>query len=106
MRPRKTRWSKVYESSEEELVLFLRARNVTATRWAVEEFEQLSERKLDVSTDIYLAEGSASFTAHGQTYSMQPGDALQLPGDIVLGVTAGMSGCVCYESTPGLISKK
>lgn len=98
MRPRKTRWSKVYESSEEELVAFLQARGVPASRWTADEFEAVPERTLVVATDIYLAEGSASFRAGSQDYSMQPGDAIRLPAGIVLTISAGMSGCVCYEA--------
>ncbi len=99
MQPRKTRWSKVYESSEEELVAFLQARNVTATRWTTDEFEQSAERTLVATTDIYLAEGSASLIANGKNYSMQPGDAINLPATTTLAISAGMSGCVCYEVT-------
>lgn len=89
----------MYESSEEELVTFLQARNVTATRWTADGFEAVPERTLAADTNIYLAEGSASFGANGQNYSMQPGDTIHLPLGTVLGVAAGMSGCVCYEAT-------
>jgi len=98
MQIRKNRWSKVYESSEEELVALLQARGITAQRWEAAEFEQLAVRTVDVTTDIYLAEGSASFRAGGQNYSMQPGDMLQLPANTTLAITAGLSGCVCYET--------
>jgi ethanolamine utilization protein EutQ (cupin superfamily) len=100
MSVRKTRWSKVYESSEEELVAFLAARNAIATRWTAGEFEQVVERTLAADTDIYLAEGSAKFNASGQNFSMQPGDTIYLPAATILSVIAGMSGCVCYETSP------
>lgn len=99
MQPRKTRWSKVYESSEEELVHFLRSREITAKRWVADEFEQLPGRNLSTVTDIWLAEGSAKFTADSKNYSMQPGDAIHLPANTSLTIIAGMSGCVCYESS-------
>ena len=99
MQPQKTRWSKVYESSEEELVAFLQARGVAATCWTADEFEAVPERTLAIATAIYLAEGSASFSANGRIYSMQPGDAIHLPAGTSLSISAGMSGCVCYETT-------
>jgi len=101
MQVRKTRWSKVYESSEEELVAFLQARNTTATRWTAVEFEALPEQRLDTNTTIWLAEGSAKFTVSNVGYSMQPGDAIDLPAGTALNITAGMSGCVCYEVMSG-----
>jgi quercetin dioxygenase-like cupin family protein len=87
----------VYESSEEELVAFLQARGVAATRWTADEFEAVPGRTLATATDIYLAEGSASFTVGGQNYSMQPGDVLRIPQGTILSISAGISGCVCYE---------
>lgn len=87
----------MYESSEEELVAFLQARGVAATRWTADEFEAVPERTLAAATDIYLAEGSASFTAGGQNYSMQPGDVLRIPPGTIVSISAGISGCVCYE---------
>lgn len=97
MQIRKSRWSKVYESSEEELVGFLSARGTDANRWTVSEFETLPARQIESTTDIYLAEGSATFRANNTAYSMQPGDAIALPAETRLIVAAGMSGCVCYE---------
>ena len=88
----------MYESSEEELVAFLRSRGTTAKRWTTTEFEQSNERTLPLKTDIWLAEGSATFTANDANYSMQPGDTLHLPAGTILKTTAGMSGCVYYEA--------
>jgi quercetin dioxygenase-like cupin family protein len=94
----KTRWSKVYESSEEELVALLRSRGIATTHWSAAEFEELPERTLPADTTIWLAEGSATFRIDGKNYSMQPGDTIHLPADTTLAITAGMSGCICYES--------
>jgi hypothetical protein len=98
MQPKKTRWSKVYESSEEELVAFLNERGIATSRWTADEFEAAPERSLTADTTIWLAEGSAKFKADTTSYSMQPGDTIQLPTGTLLSITAGMSGCVCYES--------
>jgi len=98
MSVRKTRWSKVYESSEEELVALLQSRGVVADHWALVEFEELPTRSLGSNTTIWLAEGSATFKVDGKNYSMQPGDTINLPSGSKLQITAGMSGCTCYES--------
>ena len=94
----KHRWSNVYESSEEELIAHLASRQITATRWTAQEFEQCPERELAQPTDVWLAEGSAHFTVGGKRYSMQPGDSIRMPASASLQVTAGMSGCACYEA--------
>jgi len=98
MQIRKTRWSKVYESSEEELVTWLQSRNIQTTRWMAAEFEQLEVRTLPIPTDLYLAEGSAKLQADTTTYSLQPGDTIHFPANTKISLTAGMSGCVCYET--------
>jgi hypothetical protein len=98
MAVRKTRWSKVYESSEEELIQLLQSRGITTTHWSATEFEVLPERQLATDITIWLAEGSAAFIVDGKNYSMQPGDTIHLLGNTTLQITAGMSGCVCYES--------
>lgn len=88
----------MYESSEEELVALLQSRGITTAKWSAAEFENLPERTLPAETTIWLAEGSATFKVDGKAYSMQPGDTIHIPTGITLQITAGMSGCACYES--------
>jgi hypothetical protein len=99
MKLQKFRWSKVYESQEEELLDFLKARGVTAERSVVDEFEVFGPRDISRPTTLWCAEGSASFVLDVSTISMQAGDAIHIPADTKLVVRAGMSGCVCYEAT-------
>lgn len=99
MKPYKFRWSRVYESTEEELTALLTAKGVTAERWVAEEFHDFGEQLFDDDTTIYCAEGSLSFEIMGSTYAMQPGDGLKIPGNLSFTAKAGFSGCVCYEAT-------
>lgn len=99
MKLRKSRWSKVYESSEEELTGFLAARSIVAERWELEAFAVTNGRTLDIDTTIWCVEGAANFNVNDSGISFQPGDAVQLPAGTSLQVTAGMFGCVCYEHT-------
>lgn len=95
----KFRWSKVYESSEEELVEFLRDRGIAAERFKVEEFQASGARSFSVDSTIWCAEGSLTFVSDGYTISLQPGDSLRVPANTNFETTAGMAGFVCYEST-------
>jgi mannose-6-phosphate isomerase class I len=98
MKLQKFRWSKVYESTEEELVDFLAARNLTATHWVAEGFEVSSKRTLDTPTTLWCAEGSFTVQSDTAKFSMQPGDGLPIPTDVSFETIAGMSGCICYET--------
>jgi hypothetical protein len=98
MKLQKFRWSKVYESSEEELHEFLSARNITATSWHLEEFVPTEARVVAHDTTIWCAEGSANFRLNDASFSMQPGDGMTIPTNSTLQITAGMSGCICYEA--------
>jgi len=99
MNPKKYRWSKVYESAEEELQEFLQSRNITAERHAIDAYE---ERTVSItnSTRIWGAEGNAYFTIGGKRYSMQPGDVLEVPTDCECVVTTSLSDFAWYQSTP------
>lgn len=88
----------MYESSEEELVALLQSRGIATDHWALAEFEELPARSLNSATTIWLAEGSATFAVDGKNYSMQPGDTIHLLAGSSLQITAGMSGCTCYEA--------
>ena len=98
MKLRKFRWSKVYESSEEELVDLLKARSITAERWTASEYEELGEAKITQDITLWCAEGSFTLRVNHDTISMQPGDAIQLPKNTSYEIDGGMFGCVCYQS--------
>ena len=95
----KFRWSRVYESSEEELVELLQAQNTTAERWTAEEFKQFQIPNTQSASTIWCAEGSLTVQAGGSKISLQPGDGLRISANSNLTAAAGISGCVCYEST-------
>jgi len=95
---RKYRWSRDYESAEEELEHMLRKRRFKAERWIIEAGETLDLHAHNYDIQLWCAEGSIIFTAGGQSYSLQPGDALDIPANTIHSAIAGMTGAVCYES--------
>lgn len=97
MSPKKYRWSKVYESAEEELQSFLQARNIAAERHSLDEY---SEQAIPISgnTRIWSVEGNASFMVDGRRYSMQPGDVLELPAGSKCAITTSLSNFAWYQS--------
>jgi len=98
MQVQKIRWSKVYESTEEELTDFLHSRNITAERWVADESSSSGQRSQNHATTIWCAEGSLVVYTGSTTISLQPGDALRIHANVTFETIAGMSGCVCYES--------
>lgn len=100
MNLRKYRWSKVYESAEEELVRLLASKNITAERWSLEDGGALVAQATTVDTRLWCAEGSMVLTIKDKALSLQPGDALDLPEQTVYEVQAGFTGCACYQSPP------
>lgn len=98
MNLKKYRWSKVYESAEEELQDFLQARNIAAERHSVEAYDEQVIRPGD-AVRIWGVEGNASFTVDAKRYSMQPGDVLELPAGSECVITTGLSNFAWYQST-------
>lgn len=96
---KKFRWSRVYESSEEELETYLHDKNLQAERWAAEEFHDFGGQVFDQDTTIFCAEGGLVFEIDNQKISLQPGDALRIPANYAFAAKAGFTGCVCYEVT-------
>lgn len=92
------RWSKVYESSEEELVAFMRSRTISSVRITADPFDELKDQTAAADTTIWCAEGSLKLNIGTISKSLQPGDAVRLPADTPYGLQAGMSGYVCYIS--------
>ncbi len=95
---RKYRWSKAYESAEEELVLLLAAKNITAERWTAAAGEHIKPQVDEHGKQLWCAEGSTTLLVNGRTISLQAGDALNLPAHTIYETTAGINGCACYES--------
>jgi quercetin dioxygenase-like cupin family protein len=95
---RKYRWSKDYESAEEELENLLAAMNITAERWTAKAGEAFAPHMNTLDKRLWCAEGSIVFTVNGKPISLQPGDALNLPKLTAHEALAGISGCTCYES--------
>lgn len=98
MQTRKYRWSKVYESSEEELNEILRSQNINAQRLATDTHGDVQNFTTTQPTTIWCAEGSCTLIASGKTISLQPGDAVQLPTSVDYEITAGISGYVYYQA--------
>ena len=98
MNLRKYRWSKDYESNEEELQNLFATKHITADRWSADEFQEFSVHSHDYDKKLWCAEGSVRFTVKQEQFSLQPGDALDLPAGTSHQAVAGISGCVCYEA--------
>lgn len=94
---KKYRWSKVYESAEEELQDFLQARTIAAERHDLEAYDEQTVHAQN-DTRMWGVEGTASFTVDGQRYSMQPGDVLELPAGSDCTITTSLSNFAWYQS--------
>jgi len=97
MNLKKYRWSKVYESAEEELQGFLQARKIVAERHDIDAYDEQVIHVVD-DTRIWGAEGTASFTVGGKRYSIQPGDVLELPAKTACTITTSLSNFTWYQS--------
>src|SRR5690242_19784898 len=98
MELRKYRWSRDYESAEEELIALLNAKGIEAERWTADEGTVFGAHTHPYDKKLWCAEGSLKLTVAGKEFSLQPGDALDLPANTVHAGVAGMTGCACYES--------
>lgn len=94
----KFRWSKFYESAEEELIIFLRGRNVQAERISAEAMTETLQQVSETGFTVWCAEGSVVIRQGSRSISLQPGDALGLDADTPYDIIAGMTGYVCYVS--------
>lgn len=100
MQLRKYRWSRAYESAEEELVELLAARRITAIRWEAEEDSVIEVPGHNVDKQLWCAEGQLTLQANDTAYSLQPGDVIDIPAHTPYEIRARFGGCVCYESPP------
>jgi quercetin dioxygenase-like cupin family protein len=98
MQVRKYRWSKVYESAEEELLELLERKNIEAQCWVGEDGEEINDRIYAKNTQLWCAEGQLICTIEGKPYSLQPGDVLEMPAGTTCSIRVGFGGCVTYES--------
>lgn len=94
---KKYRWSRDYESAEEELQQHLK-RYPGATRWSGEAGQSYEQHAHEYDKKLWCAEGSIIYTIDGVRVSLQPGDALDLMANTQHQAVAGISGCVCYEA--------
>jgi quercetin dioxygenase-like cupin family protein len=95
---KKFRWSKVYESSEEELTTLLQSRNIQATQIVGEAGSEPVQHNYEQDSTIWCAEGSLTVTTGTERISLQPGDALRLAAQAQYSLQPGISGYVCYLS--------
>ena len=97
---RKYRWSRNYEAAEEDLVTLLAAKGIVAERWVAEEFQELPSVEPTTDKCLWCVEGSIQYSVGNSTYSLQAGDALDIPTGMTYAASAGFSGCTVYESPP------
>jgi quercetin dioxygenase-like cupin family protein len=95
----KYRWSRDYESAEEELVYFLQSRHIQSEPWTAEAGTMLSAQQHAFDERIWCAEGSLTLQIAGQSISLQPGDTVTIPANASYEIIVGLAGCVCYQST-------
>ena len=96
---RKYRWSRDYESAEEELVALLSAKNIKAERWIAEEYEDFVSTETESDKQLWCVEGSTVYSIEDKDITLQAGDTLDIPAGTTYSAKAGFSGCVCYESS-------
>ena len=93
---KKFRWSKVYESSEEELVNFLQARNLAGERIHAEADAEPAEQRAESDITIWCAEGSLVIVSGSISTSLQPGDALRIEANTGYVIRPGIADCTYY----------
>lgn len=94
MSMQKFRWSRVYESSEEELTALLTQRGIEATHTTL----VMTDEAVTHAATLWCAEGSLTISDQQTTLSLQPGDAVRITPNASYNIRAGISGCVYYES--------
>lgn len=94
---KKTRWSNVYESSEEELLELLQERAIDAQRTHLDAGTQQSF-VTETDTKLWCAEGSLVVTIASDAISLQPGDVLTINASTACDLAAGFTGCAYYLS--------
>jgi mannose-6-phosphate isomerase class I len=95
---RKYRWSKVYESSEEELVAVLQSHKIEGSRRHIDAGDEPTKQHTRGPTTIWCAEGSVTIETKSNNTSLQPGDALLIDANTTYSVRPGITGCAYYLS--------
>ena len=103
---RKYRWSRDYESAEEELVNLLAHKHIRAVRWVADEYQEFPSVAAPNDKRLWCVEGSIMYSIDGKDITLQAGDALDIPSSTAHYGVAGFSGCVCYESTSATINQQ
>ncbi len=98
MKLRKYRWSKHYEAAEEELNTLLAGKHIDAERWTADSMQGIEPSVSTADKQIWCAEGSIVFSVGDHKYSLQAGDAIDIPAGSNYEAVAGISGSTCYES--------
>jgi hypothetical protein len=99
MIPKKFRWSRVYESSEEELQNFLESRGIQAERTHLDMGDDSGELHAAETMTIWCAEGLLAINISDTTVSLQPGDALEIAEGTIYELRPGIGDCAFYTST-------
>ena len=97
MELRKYRWSRDYESAEEELAGLLKHRNIEAERWVADEGHHVPNHQTTSDERLWCAEGSLTVSIDSKRFSLQPGDTLDIPAGVSCEIHVGIAGCVCYK---------
>ena len=98
MHIQKFRWSRVYESSEEELTTLFKARNITAERIEADAASDPTEHRTQQESTLWCGEGSMTVRTDSTSTPLQPGDALRIPANTMYSLLPGISGYICYVS--------
>lgn len=98
MNLKKYRWSKVYESAEEELLDFLQAKQISAHRHDIEAYESYELAPSENIVQLWGVEGTAKINVDGKQYSLQPGDVLDIPPQTPATITTAFSGFAWHQS--------
>lgn len=100
MQLHKYRWSRTYESAEEELTDIFESENITANREHHDDQEEIPNLHASEDLHIWCVEGSLTVSAQSTHVSLQPGDALDIPANTSYSILSGYSGCAYYTSLP------
>ena len=98
MSMRKFRWSKDYESAEEELQALLKWRKIEAARVIKAEELDYAEKTAEQTVRLWCAEGSFMIRSDDQVISMQPGDTIDISPHHQFHIRTGISGCIYYQA--------
>lgn len=91
---KKFRWSRVYESTEEELLAIFENRHIQTTKLTDEPTQSIS----DNGCNIWCSEGSLTVVTATQSVALQAGDGLRIDAFVPYELQPGFMGYTCYLS--------